>query len=101
MTGANGLRSCWVRSETDHPCDRPAVVEIMGIPFCGPHAHEQEVSFAVGRLAQAQGLVAGWQKQARDLGNEPLSEALDLMQREFALRFTEARKRRGAARGGS
>jgi hypothetical protein len=56
--------------------------------------------FAVGRLAEAQGLVAGWERQARDLGNEPLVEALELMQREFALRFAEARKRTETARGG-
>jgi hypothetical protein len=90
-----------VRSETNHPCSRPAVVEIMGIPFCWPYAHEQEACFAVDQLAQAQGLVAGWQREARDLGNEPLAAALELMQREFALRFTQARKRRGAARGES
>ena len=72
----------------------------MGIPFCGPPAHEQEVRFPVDRLTQAQGLVAGWQRQARDLGNEPLVEALELMQREFALRFAEARKRREVARVG-
>jgi hypothetical protein len=100
LTSANRLGPCWVRSETNHPCDRPAVVEIMGIPFCGRHAHEQEACFAVGQLAQAQGLVAGWQRQARDLGNEPLVEALELMQREFALCFAEARRRRGTARGG-
>lgn len=72
----------------------------MGIPFCGPPAHEQEVRFAVDQLAQAQGLVAGWQRLVRDLVNEPLVEALELMQREFAFRFAEARKRREAARVG-
>jgi hypothetical protein len=90
-----------VRSEADHPCDRPAVVEIMGIPFCGPPAHEQGVRFAVDQLAQVQGLVAGWQRQARDLGNEPLVEGLELMQREFAFRFAEARKRGEVVRVGS
>lgn len=95
-----GLESCWVRSEADHPCDRPAAVEIMGVPFCGPHAHEQEVRLAVDQLAQAQGLVAGWQRQARDLVNERLVEALELMQREFAFRFAEARKRREVVRVG-
>lgn len=100
MAGANGLRSCWVRSETDHPCNRPAVVDIMGVPFCGPHAHEQEEYFEVGQLAQAQGLVADWERWARNLGNEPLVEALELMQQEFALRLAEARKRREATGGG-
>ena len=88
-----GLGPCWVRSETDHPCDRPAVVEIMGVPFCGPHAREQETCFAVGQLAEAQGLVAGWERRARDLGNEPLAEALESMQQEFAVRFAEESKR--------
>lgn len=87
-----------MRSATDHPCDRLAVVEIMGVPFCGPHAREQEEGFAVGQLAQAQDLVAGWERQARDLGNEPLVETLATMQRELALRFAEARKRSEAAR---
>ncbi len=87
-----------MRSETDYSCDRPAVVKIMGVPFCGPHAREQEEYFAVGQLAQAQDLVAGWERQARDLGNEPLVETLATMQREFALRFAEARKRSEAAR---
>jgi hypothetical protein len=50
-----------VRSEADHPCDRSAAVEIMGVPFCRSHAHEQEKYFEVDQLAQAQGLVAGWQ----------------------------------------
>ena len=100
MTGANGLRSCWVRSETDHPRNRPAVVDIMGVPFCGPHANEQERYFVVGQLAQAQGLAADWERWARNLGNEPLVEALELMQREFALRLAEARKRIAATAGG-
>ncbi len=89
-----------MRSETDQPCNRPAVVKIMGVPFCGPHAREQEKCFEVGQLAQAQGLVAGWERQARDLGNEPLAETLEGMQREFALGFAEARKRRKVAGGG-
>ena len=72
----------------------------MGIPFCGPHAHEQEVRFAVDQLAQALGLDAGWQREARDLGNEPLVEVLELMQRGYAFRFAEARKRREVARVG-
>jgi hypothetical protein len=41
---------CQVRSETDLPCQRPAVVEIGGVPFCGPCAREQEAYFAIGEL---------------------------------------------------
>ncbi len=82
-----------MRSETDHPCDRPAVVKIMGVPFCGPHAREQETCFAVGQLAEAQGLVADWERQARNLGNGPLVEGLESIQQEFAVRFAEESKR--------
>ena len=45
------LGLCQVRSETDHPCSRQAVVEIWGIPFCKPCAREQEAYFAIGELS--------------------------------------------------
>jgi hypothetical protein len=41
---------CQVRSGTDSPCQRPAVVEIGGIAFCRPCAREQEAYFAIGEL---------------------------------------------------
>jgi len=41
---------CQVRSGTDSPCQRSAVVEIGGIPFCEPCAREQEAYFAIGEL---------------------------------------------------
>ena len=44
------LERCQVRSGTDLPCRRPAVVEIGGVPFCGSCAREQEAYFAIGEL---------------------------------------------------
>src|SRR5215203_5463158 len=41
---------CQVRSGTDLPCQRPAWIEIGGIPFCEPCAREQEAYFAIGEL---------------------------------------------------
>src|SRR3954447_20204107 len=40
------LGTCQVRSGTECPCRRPAVVKIRGIAFCEPCAREQEVYFA-------------------------------------------------------
>lgn len=47
------LAQCRVRSETDHPCPRPAVVKICGVPFCEWCAREQKAYFSVGELTQA------------------------------------------------
>ena len=41
---------CQVRSGTDLPCQRLAVVEIGGVLFCEPCAREQEAYFAIGEL---------------------------------------------------
>jgi hypothetical protein len=57
---------CQVRSKTDHPCPHRAAVEICGVPFCEPCAHEQEAYFAVGELTL----------EARGLRSEPLVGAL-------------------------
>ena len=46
------LGTCQVRSETGHPCPRPAVVEIRGVPFCEQCACEQEAYFAIGEMTQ-------------------------------------------------
>ena len=43
---------CEVRSKTESPCPRRAVVEIGGVAFCGPCAREQEAYFAIGELTQ-------------------------------------------------
>jgi hypothetical protein len=46
-------QQCKVRSRTDIPCLRPAVVKVRGIPFCEPCAREQEAYFAIGELTEA------------------------------------------------
>ena len=43
---------CEVRSKTESPCHRRAVVEMGGVAFCGPCAREQEAYFAIGELTQ-------------------------------------------------
>lgn len=68
------LERCQVRSGTDLPCRRPAVVEIGGVPFCGPCAREQEAYFAIGELTQ--------EEKAQGFGSKPLVEALERMRRE-------------------
>jgi hypothetical protein len=70
---------CKVRSGTDIPCLRPAVVKVKGIPFCEPCAREQEAYFAIGELTEVrEGLREG-----------PLVELLNRMQRT-------TRRRRGS-----
>jgi hypothetical protein len=46
----NKVEQCRVRSGTDDPCLRPAVVKIGNIPFCEGCAREQEAYFAIGEL---------------------------------------------------
>jgi hypothetical protein len=58
------LGPCQVRSKTDRPCLRPAVVEIWGMPFCERCAREQEAYFAIGALTQAQGSITADRKLA-------------------------------------
>lgn len=41
---------CQVRSGTDRPCPRPAIIKIWGVSFCEQCAHEQEAYFAIGEL---------------------------------------------------
>ncbi len=73
---------CQMRSKTESPCLRRAVVEIRGIPLCEGCAREQEAYFAIGELTQGkQGLRSGalgntlgetleviWPQRADDLG---------------------------------
>ncbi len=42
-----------MRSGTDNPCRRSAVVKIGGVPFCEPCAREQEAYFAIGEITEA------------------------------------------------
>jgi hypothetical protein len=65
------LGTCQVRSGTDRPCTRPAVVRIRGVPFCKPCAREQEAYFAVGELTEA----------SKGLPDEPLVKLLGQMRR--------------------
>jgi hypothetical protein len=71
---ATELGPCQVRSKTDRPCPRPAVVEIWGMPFCERCAYEQKAYFAIGELTQ--------EEETRGLRDELLVEALGRMQRE-------------------
>lgn len=71
--------TCQVRSGTEHPCWRPAVVKIRGIAFCEPCAREQEVYFAIGELTEA---------HRRLNGSVPLVEMLYLMRRAGHRRHT-------------
>jgi hypothetical protein len=45
------LGPCQVRSATESPCLRPAVMKIRGVPFCELCAGEQERYAAIGELA--------------------------------------------------
>jgi hypothetical protein len=62
---------CKVRSGTNIPCLRPAVVKVRGIPFCEPCAREQEAYFAIGEITEAS-------SQRRD-DEESLVDMLELM----------------------
>jgi hypothetical protein len=64
-------QQCRVRSGTDNPCLRPAVVKVRGIPFCEPCAREQEAYFAIGELTEA----------PEGLGEKQLVELLNRMRR--------------------
>jgi hypothetical protein len=46
------LVPCEIRSKTESPCHRRAVVEMRGVALCGPCAREQEAYFAIGELTQ-------------------------------------------------
>ncbi len=76
MTEAAMPAACQVRSRTESPCPRGAVVEVRGVAFCGPCAREQEAYFAIGELV-ARG-------EARGPRRTPLTEALERVWRERA-----------------
>ena len=65
--------TCQVRSKTNSPCPRRAVVEIRGVAFCGPCAREQEAYFAIGELTQ---------EETQGLRSKSLAEALKRMRQE-------------------
>jgi hypothetical protein len=67
---------CQVRSKTDRPCPRQAVVEIWGLPFCERCAREQEAYFAIGEMTQE--LTDDRANQAQGFHHiEPLVKALN------------------------
>ena len=71
IRATNEQEQCRVRSGTDNPCLRSAVVRIRDIPFCEACAREQEAYFAIGELTETpEGFL-----------EEPLDELLDRMQR--------------------
>ncbi len=73
MTEAKLVGSCEVRSETESPCHRRAVVEMRGVAFCEPCAREQEAYFAIGELTQ---------DETQGSGSKLLVEALKRLRRE-------------------
>ncbi len=94
---ATELGLCQVRSTTDRPCPRPAMLEIWGVPFCEQCAREQEAYFAIGELTQ--GPAADREKQAWGLRDESLVEMLGQMRWQFARRIVEAKCPETARRG--
>jgi hypothetical protein len=76
----NHEQQCKVRSGTDNPCLRQAMVKVRGIPFCEPCAREQEAYFAIGELTEA----------PEGLREEPLVELLNRMQRTTRRRGVHA-----------
>jgi hypothetical protein len=66
---------CQVHINTQSPCPRRAEVEILGVPFCGPCARQQEAYFAIGELTHEDG---------RDLRSMTLAEVLERKRRERA-----------------
>ena len=84
---------CRVRSGTDHPCPRPAVVKICGVPFCERCAREQEAYFAVGELTQP--LADDRTNRAVDFRRaEPVVAMLDRIRWELTRRLVEAGRER-------
>jgi hypothetical protein len=68
--------ACQVRSRTESPCPRRAVVEVRGVAFCGPCAREQEAYFAIGELVAREEL---------GLLSTSLAKALKRLRRERAV----------------
>ena len=75
-----------MRSKTESPCLRRAIVEIRGIPFCEACAREQEAYFAIGELTQ----------ETQEFCSLPLGktlgEALDGMRRHRAHSLATAKR---------
>ena len=67
---------CQVHINTQSPCPRRAEVEILGVPFCGPCARQQEAYFAIGELTD--------EEETHLLRGRALAEGLKMMRRERA-----------------
>ena len=67
---------CEVRSKTESPCHRRAVVEMRGEALCGPCAREQEAYFAIGELTQ--------EDETQGSGSKLLVDALKRLRQERA-----------------
>lgn len=91
------LGSCQVRSRTDRPCVRPAVVRILGVPFCEHCAREQEAYFAIGELAWARGPATGWPEGVGNPHDESLFEVLKRIRQKVASHVVDARETLEAA----
>jgi len=76
LTEAPMPAPCQVRSRTERPCPRGAVVEVRGVGFCGPCAREQEAYFAIGELVA--------REEAPGPRSGALAEALKRVRRERA-----------------
>jgi len=76
LTGETIPAACQMRSKTENPCPQRAAVEIRGVAFCGPCAHEQEAYFAIGELV-ARGEAPGPR-------STPLAQALERVRRDRA-----------------
>ncbi len=70
-TTSEQKEQCKVRSGTNIPCLRPAMVKVRGIAFCKPCAREQEAYFAIGELTEA----------PEGLREKPLVELVNRMRR--------------------
>ena len=75
MTEAKMPVLCEVRSKTESPCYRRAVVEMGGVAFCGLCAREQEAYFAIGELTQGE-------DETQGSGGKLLVEALQRLRLE-------------------
>ena len=84
------LGICRKGSGTASPCERPAAVEVAGVPLCERCADEYSLYSLMGDLAQAQSLLSEWGRRARELHNDPLVEALERTNRDLSHRFSAA-----------
>ena len=66
------LGPCQVRSKTESPCPRRAVVEIRDVAFCGPCARQQEFYFSIGDLTQ---------EETKGLHSQSLAEVVERTKR--------------------